>query len=229
VTSPPVVSVLERLRALKVIAVVRGQNADEALQLSQALVAGGVGAIELTFTIPGAEAALAEARVVLGDHALVGAGTITKPDQVRSAAAAAADFLVSPHFNIRLFREMLGTGTLSVPGVLTPTEVVAATDAGASVLKLFPASVLSPAYLKALLGPFPGLRVIPTGGITPTTAAEWLSFGALAVGLGSELVPTKLRQAHAWEDISLHVAGFLRALEIEAPVPAGPGDEDNRR
>jgi 2-dehydro-3-deoxyphosphogluconate aldolase/(4S)-4-hydroxy-2-oxoglutarate aldolase len=219
VTSPPSASVLDRLRVLRVIAVVRGQDADEALQLARALVAGGVGAIELTFTIPGAEEALVEARLALGDRALVGAGTITRPDQVKSAAAA-ADFLVSPHLNLELLSEMLATGILSVPGVLTPTEVVAANDAGASVLKLFPASALGPAYLKALQGPFPGLQVIPTGGITPTTAAEWLSFGALAVGLGSELVPAELRRAHAWEDISLHVASFLRALEIEAPVGA---------
>jgi 2-dehydro-3-deoxyphosphogluconate aldolase / (4S)-4-hydroxy-2-oxoglutarate aldolase len=219
-TSLPSASVLDRLRVLRVIAVVRGQSADEALLLAEALVAGGVGAIELTFTIPGAEAALAEARLALGGAALVGAGTITKRDQVGSAVAAAADFLVSPHLNIELLHEMLATGILSVPGVLTPSEVVAATDAGASVLKLFPASVLGSAYLRALHGPFPGLQVIPTGGITPTTAAEWLGSGALAVGLGSELVPTKLRRAHAWEDISLHVASFLRALEIEAPVGA---------
>jgi 2-dehydro-3-deoxyphosphogluconate aldolase/(4S)-4-hydroxy-2-oxoglutarate aldolase len=207
--------VLERVRAARVVAVVRAPDSEEAVRIAEALAAGGIRAIELTFTTPGAEAALAATRQRLGDGVLLGAGTITTPAQVDAASAAGADFLVSPHLNVALLESMLTTGALSVPGVLTPSEVVAARSAGAVLLKLFPASAVGTTYLKALYGPFPGLQVMVTGGVSPGTAREWLAAGAVAVGLGGELVPKELREARAWDKVSQNASRLLAALRME--------------
>jgi 2-dehydro-3-deoxyphosphogluconate aldolase/(4S)-4-hydroxy-2-oxoglutarate aldolase len=204
--------VLEGLRAARVIAVVRADDCQEAIDIAEALVGGGFGAIELTFTTPGVDAALAEVRQRLGDKLLLGAGTITTPEQAHAAAQAGADFLVCPHLDERLLASMLATGLLAVPGVMSPSEVATALRTGATVVKLFPASTVGIGHLKALYGPFPGLQVIPTGGISPATAGGWLSAGALAVGLGGELLPTALRQARAWEQISANASQLLAEL-----------------
>jgi 2-dehydro-3-deoxyphosphogluconate aldolase/(4S)-4-hydroxy-2-oxoglutarate aldolase len=200
---------LERLRAARAVAVVRARDGDEAVRIAEALRDGGLEAIELTFTTPGVDAALVETRRRLGDGLLLGAGTITTADEAEAALAAGADFLVSPHLDVPLLEAMLATGLLVVPGVLTPSEVAAALRAGASAVKLFPASTVGVGYLKALLGPFPGLQVMPTGGITPAAAAEWLAAGAAAVGLGSELLPKALREAGDWRGISENAARLL--------------------
>jgi 2-dehydro-3-deoxyphosphogluconate aldolase/(4S)-4-hydroxy-2-oxoglutarate aldolase len=204
--------VLERLRAARVIAVVRADDGEEAIAIAQALAAGGLEAIELTFTTPGVGAAMVEVRKRLGHKLMLGAGTITTPEHVAAAAAAGADFLVTPHLDVSLLEEMVGTGLLAVPGVLTPSEVMAATRAGAIVVKLFPASTVGVGHLKALQGPFPGLQVVPTGGISPASAGEWLAAGAVAVGLGGELLPKALRRARAWDEISHNASELLRRL-----------------
>ncbi|MGC8628513.1 MAG: bifunctional 4-hydroxy-2-oxoglutarate aldolase/2-dehydro-3-deoxy-phosphogluconate aldolase [Acidimicrobiales bacterium] len=205
-------AVLERLRALRVIAVVRADDGDEAVATARALSAGGLGAIELTFTTPGASEAISEVRRSLGDKVVLGAGTVTTSEQVGLAVAAGAQFLVCPHLDVALLESMLATGLLAVPGVMTPSEVASALRTGAEVVKLFPASVVGVSHLKALFGPFPGLQVVPTGGISPATALEWLSAGALAVGLGGELVPKALRQAGDWRRISASASQLLTAL-----------------
>jgi 2-dehydro-3-deoxyphosphogluconate aldolase/(4S)-4-hydroxy-2-oxoglutarate aldolase len=207
--------ILGGLRAARVIAVVRADDCQEAIDIAEALVDGGLAAIELTFTTPGVEAALAEVRRRLGNKLLLGAGTITTPEQARAAAQAGADFLVCPHLDERLFSGMLATGLLAVPGVMTPSEVAAASRTGAIVVKLFPASTVGVGHLKALFGPFPGLQVIPTGGISPATAREWLSAGAVAVGLGGELLPKALREARAWEQISANASQLLAGIRAK--------------
>jgi len=171
------VATLERLRAAQAIAVVRARDGEEAVAIADALAAGGLEAIELTFTTPGVDQALVEVRERLGATLLLGAGTITTAEQARAAAAAGADFLVSPHLDPALLEAMLATGLLAVPGVLTPSEVAAALRAGAIVVKLFPASTVGVGHLKVLYGPFPGLQVVPTGGISVATAGEWLPAG----------------------------------------------------
>jgi 2-dehydro-3-deoxyphosphogluconate aldolase/(4S)-4-hydroxy-2-oxoglutarate aldolase len=207
--------VLEGLRAAKVIAVVRADDCQEAIDITEAFVGGGLTAIELTFTTPGVDAAITEVRSRLGSKLLLGAGTITTPEQARAAAQAGADFLVCPHLDERLFSGMLATGLLAVPGVMTPSEVAAASRTGAIVVKLFPASTVGVGHLKALFGPFPGLQVIPTGGISPATAREWLSAGAVAVGLGGELLPKALREARAWEQISANASQLLAGIRAK--------------
>jgi 2-dehydro-3-deoxyphosphogluconate aldolase/(4S)-4-hydroxy-2-oxoglutarate aldolase len=125
----------------------------------------------------------------LAADVVVGAGTIRDRDQLDAAVAAGADFLVTPHLDPRLLEAMLATGVPVLPGVMTPSEVAAALDAGAQAVKLFPASTVGPRHLRALRGPFPDLPVVPTGGIGAADVRSWLDAGALAIGAGSELCP----------------------------------------
>jgi 2-dehydro-3-deoxyphosphogluconate aldolase/(4S)-4-hydroxy-2-oxoglutarate aldolase len=200
------------LRVARVIAVVRADTGKQAVGAALALAAGGLQAIELTFTTPDVETALADAHQRLGGSALLGAGTITTSEQLEGATAAGADFLVTPHLEPALLEAMLGTGLLSVPGVLTPSEVAGASRLGASVVKLFPASTVGVGHLRALFGPFPGLQVIPTGGISPSAVGEWLSAGALAVGLGGELLPKALVRECAWDEVARNASEMLAGL-----------------
>ncbi len=207
---------LERLRAARAIAVVRAQDTAEAIAIAEALHAGGLGAIELTFTTPGVAEALVETRRRLGPDLLLGAGTITTAAQAEAASQAGADLLVSPHLDLALLRSMLATGRLVVPGVLTPSECAAAVAAGAAVVKLFPASTVGPQHVRALLAPFPDLLMVPTGGIAAERAREWLDAGAVAVGLGGDLLPPALRRARNWDAIS---ANARRLLTLLGPRP----------
>ncbi len=184
--------VLERLRALKVVAVLRGASAADAVEVAGALVEGGVRALEVTFTTPGAGAALRELRERHGDDALVGAGTVTTPGQVEEAVEADAAFLVSPGLDPGLVERMTATGRLCLPGVLTPSEVLQAVRLGLRALKLFPGSLGGPAHLRALRAPFPEVAFVPTGGVSAANAPEWLAAGALAVGAGGSLAPPSL-------------------------------------
>lgn len=217
VEAPAATTTLERLRRHRVAAIVRARDAEEAVQIAEALHAGGLGAIELTFTTPGCAEALAETRRRLGDGLLLGAGTITTPTEACAAADAGADFLVSPHLDEALLEAELATGLLAVPGVLTPSEVAAALRAGATLVKLFPASTVGVGHLRALFGPFPGLRAMPAGGVSLETAPSWLAAGALAVGVGGELLPKALREARDWAGIRDNAERLLARL---APVEA---------
>lgn len=208
--------IVTRLRDARVVAVVRARDGEEAIRIAEALHAGGLAAIELTFTTPGVAEAIVETRRRLGDGLLLGAGTITTAQQAQDAAGAGADFLVSPHLDPDLLRAQMATGLLSIPGVLTPSEVAAALRAGAALLKLFPASTVGVGHLQALFGPFPGLAVMPTGGIAVEDVPRWLRAGALAVGIGGELLPRTLRDAGAWEEITANAARMLAAVERTA-------------
>jgi 2-dehydro-3-deoxyphosphogluconate aldolase / (4S)-4-hydroxy-2-oxoglutarate aldolase len=203
--------ILDRLRAARVIAVLRTPDPDSGVQAARALADGGVRAIELTFTTPGAEDAIRRARTELGDEVVVGAGTIRDRAQLDAAVAAGAAFLVTPHLDHALLEAMLATGRPALPGTLTPSEVAAALAAGAEAVKLFPASVVGPSYIGALRGPFPDVQVVPTGGIGPEDVQPWLDAGALAVGAGGELCPAALVEAGSWDELSAAAGRFLAA------------------
>jgi 2-dehydro-3-deoxyphosphogluconate aldolase / (4S)-4-hydroxy-2-oxoglutarate aldolase len=202
---------LERLRAASVLAVLRTSDAESAVRAAEALVAGGVRAIELTFTTPGADEAIRGARAALPAEVVVGAGTIRDRAQLEAALEAGAEFLVTPHLDLELLPAILASGRLALPGTLTPTEVAAALAAGAQAVKLFPASAFGPSYLKALLGPFPDLQVVPTGGIGPGDVAAWLAAGAVAVGAGGELCPSALVAEGRWGELTETARRFLEA------------------
>ena len=215
---------IERLARAKVIAVIRVERQGETAPAVAALAAGGLRAIELTWTSPEPAAELAAARAQHGEDLLLGAGTLRSANDVEAAVEAGADFLVSPHFERGLCEVMVASGRLALPGVFTPSEVAAALDAGADAVKLFPSSIGGVDHMKALRGPFPGLLVVPTGGITSANAAEWLTAGALAVGAASELCPPAAVAAAHWDELTAAAQGFLAAVES-----AGQADAMSRR
>jgi len=193
------------------IAVVRADQAAQAVRVADALLAGGVWAIELTFTTPGAAEALAEVRARHGQEILLGAGTIREVAQVEAAVVAGVDFMVTAHLRSDVLTAMLASGLPFAPGVFTPSEVGQALDAGAQAVKLFPASTGGPAHLRALRGPFPDLQVIPTGGVDASNLHTWFAAGALAVGAGGELVPRTAIQAADWDEITRRAKQFAEA------------------
>jgi len=181
-----------RIRDLGVIAVVRGTSPEAAVEVSEALIEGGVLGIEVTFTTPGAERAMRELNEKHGDGILLGAGTVTTPEQVERSVAAGAAFLVSPGCDPDLVPLMRETGLAVLPGVLTPSEVMLAGNLGLSAVKLFPGSLGGPSYLKALRGPFPEISFVPTGGVSEENVGDWFAAGAFAVGVGGALAPPDL-------------------------------------
>jgi 2-dehydro-3-deoxyphosphogluconate aldolase/(4S)-4-hydroxy-2-oxoglutarate aldolase len=183
---------LKSVEDLGLLAVVRGESHAAALEVVGALVDGGVLGIEVTFTTPEAPRVIRDLDAEYGDRILLGAGTVTTREQVEEAVEAGSSFLVSPGCDPELLPAMLETGILVLPGVLTPSEVMLARRLGAPAVKLFPGSSGGPAYLKALLGPFPDARFVPTGGVSVDNITDWFAAGALAVGAGSALAPASL-------------------------------------
>ncbi len=187
---------IERLRGAGVVAVIRAASADLAVAMSQALVRGGVLGIEITFSTPGAPDAIARAKREL-PQALVGAGTVLDLAQLEAAANAGASFLVSPHFDEALVKAAKERRVPYMAGALTPTEMVHAWRAGVSCVKLFPGSVVGPAYVKALRGPLPHIPIMPTGGVDEANLGEWLAAGVVAVGMGGALATGSLEAIEA--------------------------------
>lgn len=183
---------LKNVEDLGLLAVVRGESPGAALEVVGALIEGGVLGIEVTFTTPEAPRVIRDLDQEYGDRILLGAGTVTNRGQVEEAAEAGSAFLVSPGSDPELLPVMLGSGLLVLPGVLTPSEVMVARRLGAPALKFFPGSSGGPSYLKALLGPFPDVSFVPTGGVSVDNVSDWFAAGALAVGAGSALAPASL-------------------------------------
>ena len=183
---------LEKISELGLLAVVRGESRQAALEVVEALVEGGVSGIEVTFTTPEAPRVIRDLGEEYGDRILLGAGTVITREQVDQAADAGSTFLVSPGCDPELLPAMLETGLLVLPGVMTPSEVMLAHRLGAPAVKLFPGSSGGPSYLKALLGPFPDVSFVPTGGVSVDNVPDWFAAGALAVGAGSALAPSSL-------------------------------------
>jgi 2-dehydro-3-deoxyphosphogluconate aldolase/(4S)-4-hydroxy-2-oxoglutarate aldolase len=204
---------LECIQQIGLLAVIRGPSAALTVKMVEALVAGGVRGIEITYSTPSAEDVVRELSQTFGDQILLGMGTLTRPEQAESAKAAGAQFLVSPVCEAGLLKAMVDTGMVTMAGALTPTEVFQAYSLGADVVKIFPGSLGGPAYIKALKGPFPYIPMMPTGGVSATNAAEWFAVGVVAVGAGSELCPPALAKAGAFDDIRQHAADFVRVID----------------
>jgi 2-dehydro-3-deoxyphosphogluconate aldolase/(4S)-4-hydroxy-2-oxoglutarate aldolase len=174
---------------LGAIAVVRLDDAARLPHVIEALAAGEIGAVEITMTMPGALDALAALHAARGDRLLLGAGTVLDPETARLAILAGARFVVAPTLSPPLVAMCHRYDVVAIPGAYTPTEILAAEEAGADLVKLFPAGGLGPAYLKDLRGPLPHVRLVPTGGITADNAGAFLAAGATAVGVGGALIP----------------------------------------
>jgi len=171
-----------------IVAVVRSQDSQQLVEVVRALADGGVTVAEITMTVPGALAVLRQVRDTLGDRVLLGAGTILDPETARAALLAGAEYIVAPTVNLDVIRMCQRYDKLVMPGAFTPTEILTAWEAGADIVKVFPADVVGPAYFKALRGPLPQVRLMPTGGVDLKTAADFLKAGACCLGIGGQLV-----------------------------------------
>jgi 2-dehydro-3-deoxyphosphogluconate aldolase/(4S)-4-hydroxy-2-oxoglutarate aldolase len=182
---------LKRILDCGVVAVVRAGSSALLVNVVKALAEGGVTAAEITFTVPDAVEVIRAVRREAGDAVCLGAGTVLDPETARAALLAGAEYIVSPTVNLDVIRLCRRYDKPVIPGAFTPTEVVAAWEAGADVVKVFPADVGGPPYLKALRGPLPQVRLMPTGGVDLTTAEAFLEAGACCLGVGGSLVEPK--------------------------------------
>jgi 2-dehydro-3-deoxyphosphogluconate aldolase/(4S)-4-hydroxy-2-oxoglutarate aldolase len=183
---------LRRVLDCGIVAIVRSPDSGQLVEVCRALAEGGVPVVEITMTVPNALEVLRQVRQALGDPLLLGAGTVLDPETARAVLLAGAEFIVSPTLNVEVIRMCQRYDKLVMPGTFTPTEILAAWEAGADIIKVFPAEVVGPAYFKALRGPLPQIRVMPTGGVDLNTAAAFLKAGACCLGVGSQLVDPKL-------------------------------------
>jgi len=203
----------ETLERVGLIPVLRAKSASQGLAVVEAMMAGGVTVVEVTMTVPGAVDLLKELKKKYGSKLLLGAGTVTTSAQVEATIDAGAGFVVSPGLYPDVIATTRELGKVSIPGALTPTEVVTAWDAGADYVKIFPCSAVGGAsYLKALLAPFPHLKLIPTGGVTVQTAESFLKAGARALGIGSDLVNLAAVDAGHPETITESAKAYLKVF-----------------
>lgn len=180
--------ILKRITDVGVVAVVRAQTQEEAILISRACIKGGLSTIEVTFTVPNADLVIKKLVETFNeDELLIGAGTVLDPKTAKIAIEAGASFIVSPGFDLETNQLCQALGVPYLPGCLTPTEMIHAMNAGCDILKLFPGSAFGPSYVKAMKGPFPNIRLMPTGGVSLDNVDEWIKNGAVAVGVGSEL------------------------------------------
>jgi 2-dehydro-3-deoxyphosphogluconate aldolase/(4S)-4-hydroxy-2-oxoglutarate aldolase len=182
---------LSRVIDCGLVAVVRAPDPTHLVEVIRALADGGVTVAEVTFTVPNAIEVIRQAKKELGDRVMLGAGTILDPETARAAFLAGAEFLVSPTLNLDVIRMARRYDKLVFPGAFTPTEILAAWEAGADVVKVFPAEVVGPAFFKAMRGPLPQVKLMPTGGVDLNTAGDFLRAGAVCLGVGSQLVDPK--------------------------------------
>ena len=179
---------LQRVLNGGIVAIIRASSGEQLVNVARALCEGGIDIIEVTFTTPGVVEVISAVRKELGNRILLGAGTVLDPETARVAILAGAEFLVSPCVNLDIIKLGLRYDKLVMPGAYTPTEVITAWEAGADIVKLFPADIGGAAYLKALKGPLPQVRLMPTGGVNRETLRDFVKAGACAVGIGGQLV-----------------------------------------
>ena len=190
---------IDRIEESGVVAIVRLDDYAKAPDMARALADGGIVAIEFTYTNPAAGDAVRATKAAMKDRMLVGAGTVLDPETARAAILQGADFIVTPTVQPDTIRLCNRYSVPSVIGAFTPTEILAAWEAGASVVKVFPASVGGPRYLKDVRGPLPHVKLIPTGGVSQETAGDFIKAGAIAVAAGSNLVDAVTVEQEKWD------------------------------
>lgn len=193
-----------------VIAVIRTQRREQVLPVAEALIAGGLTAVEVALTTPDAIGAIDEVSRKFGDCTLIGAGTVLDPTQCRAALAVGAQFIVTPICRPELTLITHTANGIMVMGAYTPTEAQLAHAAGAEYVKLFPADKLGVDYIKALRAPLPHLRIIPTGGVDQDNLAEFFKAGCPAVGIGSSLISREILETNDWPQLTQRAAEFVR-------------------
>lgn len=206
--------VLAFIKNLGIVPVLRADSADEAVQIADAIIAGGINCLEVTMTVPGAISVIEMLSQKYGDRILIGAGTVLNVETAQNCIDAGAQFLVTPCLIPEVIKLCNLREIAICAGALTPTEVFAAWQAGADVVKVFPASAMGGAsYLKALKAPFPNIEIMPTGGVSLENIAEFLKAGVVAVGVGGELVSTKLLREGNAEEMTKTAQKYLEKIE----------------
>jgi len=204
---------LNLIRETGVIAIMRAQSSDQLIAAADAIKAGGVRVIEVTMTTPGALDVIAEATQRYGEDVLFGAGSVLDAETTRAAMLAGAGFVVAPTLNLDVVALCNRYSIPVMPGCFTPTEMLTAWEAGADMVKLFPASIGGPAFIKAIRAPLPQLEIVPVGGVNLDTAADFIRNGAAALGVGSSLVNQKLLDAGDMEELTRRAARFIEEVK----------------
>jgi 2-dehydro-3-deoxyphosphogluconate aldolase/(4S)-4-hydroxy-2-oxoglutarate aldolase len=197
-----------------IIAVVRAQTSGQVMPLSEALIAGGVFAIEITMTTPNAIAAIREAREKLEGRAMIGVGTVLDASTCKAAINAGAEFVVTPICRTELVAIAHAAERPIMMGAYTPTEAQIAHEAGADFIKIFPADTLGPGYIKGIRAPLPHLRIVPTGGVDLNNVADFIKAGCVALGVGSSLVSAKILQESDWTALTCKASEFVEAVRL---------------
>ena len=194
--------VTAQVETLGVVAVIRLKDPAKLRALVDAIAAGGVRALEVTMTVPGAVGLIRDLAPTLPDGFLLGAGTVTDAATARAVIDAGASFVVSPVFRPEVVAACHERDVAAMPGCFSPTEILAAYESGADIVKVFPATALGPQFIRDVRGPLPQVKLMPTGGVTLENAGDWIRAGAVAVGLGSALVDARAIEANRWDVIT---------------------------
>lgn len=204
---------LDIIRDTGVIAIMRAQSSDQLIAAADAIKAGGVQVIEVTMTTPGALGVIEQAKRRYGTDVLFGAGSVLDPETARAAILAGADFIVAPTLNLAVVALCNRYAVPVMPGIYTPTEALTAIEAGADMVKLFPASVGGPDLIKAIRAPLPQLEIVPVGGVDLNTAADFIRAGSAALGVGSSLVNDKLMAAGDMDELTRRAKAFIAEVQ----------------
>jgi 2-dehydro-3-deoxyphosphogluconate aldolase/(4S)-4-hydroxy-2-oxoglutarate aldolase len=204
--------VLREIESSGVVAVIRMQKADQLRAVIDALLEGGVRALELTMTVPGAIGLIEELAKDLPGEFQLGAGTVLDTETARQVILAGAKYIVAPVLNLDVITLCHRYDVAIMPGCFTPTEILTAWQAGADLIKVFPATALGPSYFKDVRAPLPQVRLMPTGGVTMENAGEWIKAGAVAIGVGSALVDTKAIASGNFAQITKNAKSLIESV-----------------
>lgn len=206
------IEVMKRIIDCGIVAVVRAESAEQALKIAEAVKAGGVEAIEITMTVPGAIDVIKDlAKAYPNGEILIGAGTVLDPETARAAMLAGAEFIVSPHFDPDVVRLCNRYQMVCMPGAMSIREVVEVMESGADFVKFFPGSAFGPSMIKAILGPLPYAPIVPTGGVSLDNVGEWIKAGCKAVGVGGQL--TKGAKKGDYKEVEETARKFVEAIK----------------
>ena len=200
------------LETLGIVAVIRLRDAAKLRGVVDALAAGGVRALEVTMTVPGAVGLLRELSASLPEGFLLGAGTVTDAATAAAVIEAGARFVVGPVFRREVLRVCQDRDVAAVPGCFSPTEILDAHDAGADIVKIFPATMLGPQFIRDIRAPLPNVKLMPTGGVTPANAGDWIRAGAVAVGIGSALLDATAIERCEWSVLTDRAKAAVQSI-----------------
>jgi len=206
-------TIIQRLLDPGIIAIIRADSSEQLLQAAEALMEGGITAMEVTMTTPNALQVIGDVTARFGNKLLMGVGSVLDSETCRAAILAGAEFVVTPVTKLEVIRLANRYGKPIAVGAFTPTEALTAHESGADFIKLFPAEFAGPDYIKSMLGPLPMLQVIPTGGVTPDTAADFLHAGCVALGAGSALVSKEMLKKRDWAGLKSRAEEFVKAVK----------------